>query len=87
MLSEPELEVDLCRPIAAPSDPGRHHRVLPHRGVHRSVRSARDAAEVHRTSDHHPHRGPHRAVGLPGCRREGGETLGHRHAVSLNSVH
>ncbi|KAG7480769.1 hypothetical protein MATL_G00059790, partial [Megalops atlanticus] len=64
-------------------DPGSHHRVVPDRGVHRSPGAPRGPAQIHRPPHHHPHRGPDRPVRVPGCRRESGQALGHRHANDL----
>lgn len=67
------------------SDPRSYHCLVPGRGVYRSAWSAWDLAEVHRTSDHNPHCGPDWSVWVPGCRREGWETLGHSYAVRTHS--
>lgn len=66
------------------SDPRCHHRVIPGWGVHRHAGSSWDAPEVHRTSDHHPHCGPHWLVWFPGCGRESWEALGNCYAVSTD---
>lgn len=69
-------------PLPSPPDPRGDHCVIRGGGVHRRTGSTRAPVEVYRTSDHHPHRGPHRPLWFPGGRGEGGKTLGHSYAVS-----
>lgn len=60
-----------------------HNRVLSGRGVCGSAGSPGSVVEVHRAPHHHTHRGPDRPLRLPGSRGAGGQTLGHRYAVSI----
>lgn len=67
-------------------DPGCYNNLLSNRSGHRGLGFAGCPVEVYWAAHHHTHGHSHRPLWLPGGWRESWQTLGHRHAVSMQTL-